>query len=130
SNLASHMETTELTQPKYIEEAFGKDETELKAASPLYFTRSGLPPFLVLVAEDDPKGLREQGKKFADALREAGNDARFVSIKGRDHFSIVRRFGPSDDVTANGIAQFIDVVSRRQQKQTEEEEGSRENEAA
>ena len=99
------------TKREHIEEAFGSTEEELAAASPIVYIRPGLPPFLVIVAEDDPPGLREQGKTFADALRDAGNDAMYISIKGRDHFSIVRRFGPSDDTTANAISEFIKHVA-------------------
>jgi acetyl esterase/lipase len=111
TDLRIHSQTTVFTKREHIEEAFGSTEEELAAASPIIYIRPGLPPFLVIVAEDDPPGLREQGKSFADALRDAGNDAMYVSIKGRDHFSIVRRFGPSDDTTANAIAEFIRHVA-------------------
>jgi arylformamidase len=111
TDLRLHSQTTVFTKREHIEEAFGSTEDELAASSPIVYIRSGLPPFLVIVAEDDPPGLREQGKTFADALRDADNEAIYVSIKGRDHFSIVRRFGPSDDTTANAIAEFIKHVS-------------------
>ena len=107
SDLRVHAETTVFTSREYIEEAFGREESELAAASPVTHLRSGLPPFLVIVAENDPPGLREQGKRFSELLREAGGEVLYISVKGRDHFSIVRRFGPSDDPTAGAIADFI-----------------------
>jgi acetyl esterase/lipase len=108
ADLESHTETTVFTSKEHVEEAFGDTPEELRASSPITYLRSGLPPFLVIVAEDDPPGLREQGKRFADALREAGNDdIHYISVKGRDHFSIVRRFGSSDDTTVGAIVEFI-----------------------
>ncbi len=107
ADLRIHAETTVFTAREYVEEAFGESMEELAAASPITYVRQGLPPFLVIVAEDDPPGLRSQGKAFADAIRDAGGDVLYISVKGRDHFSIVRRFGPSGDTTADAIADFI-----------------------
>lgn len=107
TDLQSHSETTVFTSREQIEEAFGSTAEELKTASPITHIRTDLHPFLVIVAEKDPPGLRSQGKRFADELREAGGEVLFISVKGRDHLSIVRRFGPSDDPTANAIADFV-----------------------
>ncbi len=107
SDLRVHAETTVFTAREYVEEAFGSSDEELGGASPVTYIHAGAPPFLVIVAEDDPAGLREQGKRFAEMLREAGGEVMYISVKGRDHFSIVRRFGPSDDTTAGAIADFI-----------------------
>ncbi|MBS1914357.1 MAG: alpha/beta hydrolase [Bacteroidetes bacterium] len=112
TDLRLHSETTVYTAKEYIEQAFGSTQEELAAASPIAYVRSGLPPFLVIVAELDPPGLREQGRRFADSLRDAGNDVRFMSVKGRDHFSIVRRFGPSDDATCGAMVDFIKHYAR------------------
>ena len=110
-DLSSHVDSTVFTSAEHVREAFGQSDEELAASSPLRFVRSELPPFLVIVAEDDPEGLREQAREFVDALREAGNAPMFLSVKGRDHFSIVRRFGPSSDTTATAIAEFIHHVA-------------------
>lgn len=107
ADLREHVEAAVFTRREYVEEAFGSTTEELAAASPITHLRAGLPPFLVIVAEDDPPSHREQGRNFADALRDAGNEAMFISVKGRDHFSIVRRFGPSEDATAGAMADFI-----------------------
>jgi acetyl esterase/lipase len=116
SDLRAHAETTVHTPRHYIEEAFGRTREELGEASPIVYVKEGLPPFLVIVAENDPPGLREQGKRFAEALREAGGDALYISVKGRDHFSIVRRFGPSDDPTVGAIVDFIKHYQNRPSK--------------
>lgn len=109
-DLRSHVGQTVFTRREYVEEAFGSTPDQLATASPILYIREGLPPFLVAVAEEDPDSLREQGKNFADALRAAGNEALFASVKGRDHFSIVRRFGPSDDPAVSAIIAFIQHV--------------------
>jgi acetyl esterase/lipase len=111
TDLRSHVGSIVFTSREFVEQAFGSTPEELGAASPMTYVRPGLPPFLVIVAEDDPPGLREQGKMFAEALRDAGNEVIFISVKGRDHFSIVRRFGPSDDTTANAVAEFVHHVT-------------------
>jgi acetyl esterase/lipase len=107
SNLRNHRGTTEFTSREMIEAAFGQSDEELWAASPMAYVRSGLPPFLVISAEGDPEGLQSQSKEFADALRDADVDVYYIRVLGRDHFSIVRRFGPSDDTTANAIRDFV-----------------------
>lgn len=107
TDLRIHTETTVFTRREHIEEAFGSTDEELSASSPMHYVTPGVPPFLVIVAEADPPGLREQARRFSERLREAGGDVLFMSVKGRDHFSIVRRFGPSDDATCSAMVDFI-----------------------
>ncbi len=112
TDLAGHVGSTQFTSREHVEETFGSSTEELAAASPITYVRSDAPPFLIMVAERDPDGLKEQGKLLADALREVDAESRYVVIKGHDHFSIVRRFGPSDDTTANAAAEFINYHAR------------------
>jgi len=110
-DLTLHVETTRYTTRGQIEEAFGSTLSELVDASPITYIHSDPPPILVIVAEGDPDGLKAQAKRFADLLREVGAVVVFLRIKGRDHFSIVRRFGPFDDTTAGAVADFINHFS-------------------
>lgn len=111
TNLPGHIGSTEFTAREHVEETFGSSVEELADASPITWVRPDAPPFLVLVAEKDPEGLKEQGKELSDELREAGAPVRYLIVNDHDHFSIVRRFGPSDDVTANAIAEFVTHVT-------------------
>lgn len=111
-DLRSHAESPGFTSLESIHQAFGASQSELGSASPIIHLREGLPPFLVIVAENDPERMREQGRSFVAALRDVGDNALFLSVRGRDHFSIVRRFGPSDDATAESIAGFVKHLSR------------------
>lgn len=113
-DLAAHVDSTAITSAGHVREAFGNHDAALREASPMHHVARGLPPFLIVVAEDDPAVLREQAREFADALRDVEVNAMFVSIKGRDHLSIVRRFGPSSDTTATAIAEFVHHVCRQE----------------
>jgi acetyl esterase/lipase len=113
-NLEEHIDTTVFTSAEHVQDAFGDLPEELQKASPLWYVREGLPPFLVIVAEDDPEGLRSQAREFADALRGAGTDVVYISLKRRDHFSIIRRFGSGTDTTIRAINEFLRHVLKRE----------------
>ena len=116
TDLNAHVESTKFTSREHIEQAFGDEEHELADASPLTHAidRSiDPPPFMIIVAEHDPEGLRAQAKALSEALRDVDGAARFVSVNGRDHFTIVRRFGPDDDAAANAAGEFINAVAGR-----------------
>src|SRR5713226_1050950 len=76
---------------KATQRAFGNHPDILKAASPITHTRADAPPFLILTASSDLPGFLVDAKKFADALRAAGqrNVESFV-VPDRDHSSIVQ----------------------------------------
>lgn len=112
TDLAGHVGSTQFTSREHVEETFGSTPEELAAASPVTYVRPDAPPFLIMVAERDPEGLKEQGKLLADMLREGDTISKYLVINGHDHFSIVRRFGPSDDTTANATAEFINHYAR------------------
>ncbi|MCB0712148.1 MAG: alpha/beta hydrolase [Ignavibacteriae bacterium] len=113
ADLAEYVHSSVFTAREHIEETFGRDEVALRAASPINWVSSDDPPFLVITAENDPPGLRKQGKALAEALRNVDVLARYISVRGRDHFSIVRRFGSGDDTTANSAAEFIQRLTLR-----------------
>ncbi len=72
-------------------------------ASPLKAENlSNLPPAFVVTAEFDP--LRDQGKAYADALANAGTQARYVSYPGQIHTSFA---GVGTIPTANDARQDI-----------------------
>ncbi len=111
SDLREHDSTGGFTSMEMLHAAFGPTAADLWQASPARLVRRGLPPFLIIVAENDPEGLQRQGRTLAENLRQADVDVYYIRVLGRDHFSIVRRFGPSDDTTANAIADFIEHVA-------------------
>ena len=113
TDLVEYVNSSVFTEQSHIEETFGNTIDELRAASPLTWVSSDDPPFLIIIAENDPPGLHEQGKRLTEALRDVNVFTRTVTVKGRDHFSIVRRFGPSDDTTANSAGEFINRLAKK-----------------
>ncbi len=75
-------------------------------ASPLLATDlSGLPPALVVTAGFDP--LRDEGRAYADRLRDAGNKVEYVCSEGSMH-GFLNTAGASDEA-----ARVFDLVARR-----------------
>lgn len=68
---------------------FGADERDLRAASPVVHARPG-PPFLILSAEDDYAGFQPDARRFAAALRAAGqSEVQEIIVPGADHSTIM-----------------------------------------
>jgi acetyl esterase/lipase len=57
----------------------------LRAASPLYHVKPGLPPFLLLHGEDDPGVPIVQAQSLRDKLRAAGNTCDLFTIRAGTH---------------------------------------------
>jgi len=78
-------------QRQATEKTFGYDPAILKKASPVHYVRADAPPFLILNAFQDFTGFALDARRFADALRSAGNKAvQQLMFKGVDHLSIVK----------------------------------------
>lgn len=60
-------------------------------ASPARFDQSGMPPAVVVTASLDP--IRDQGRRYAALLAEAGVDHQFIEAKGTIHGFICLRKG-------------------------------------
>src|SRR5262249_11324935 len=87
--------------------AFGDDPQARADASPLNHVRPGLPPFLLLSAEHDLPTLPGMAEEFQQALQGQGCDARLVTVRGRNHSSILFRAIERDDPTARLILSFL-----------------------
>lgn len=78
-------------QKTATERTFGGNLAGLKQASPMSHVRAGAPRFLVVTASQDIAGFALDGRRFADAMRAAGNKGiQQFMFKGTDHFSIVK----------------------------------------
>lgn len=72
-----------------IAPVFGDSEPMLRAASPVTHARRG-PPFLVLSAENDYSGFQPDARRFAAALRAAGQaEVREIIVPGADHSTVM-----------------------------------------
>ena len=95
----------------WIRPAFGGEEN-WRAASPLELVRGGLPPVLLLNAEQD-WGLHRQGDLLVERLTAAGVLVSRHVIEDRNHMTIVQRFGEPDDPAAALVIGFVQRVSGR-----------------
>jgi acetyl esterase/lipase len=87
--------------------AFGDDPKVRAAASPVNHVRPGLPPFLLLNAENDLPALPGMAEEFGEALREAGGEVRRLTVRGRNHNSILFRAIERDDPAAAAMLEFV-----------------------
>lgn len=86
---------------------WGTDKTVWRDASPIRYVRRDAPPMLLLYADGDDDARRAESRSFEEALAEAGlGTVKSVQIPGRDHRSIIARFGERDDETAGRLLEF------------------------
>jgi acetyl esterase/lipase len=97
------------SQRSATEKAFGTDTRTLNNASPVSRVRGGMPPFLILNAAQDFPGFALDARKFADALRGAGNaDIQQYQVRGVDHFTLVR-LEPENNSIRRAVLAFMGV---------------------
>jgi acetyl esterase/lipase len=87
--------------------AFGNDPRVREEASPLSHVRPGLPPFLILSAENDLPTLPGMAEEFYQALVDQGNEAQFLGVADRNHNSILFRAITTEDPVARAMLSFI-----------------------
>jgi acetyl esterase/lipase len=96
---------------RLFSEVFGEDEAARQAAFPLNHVRdqpaAQIPPFLILYAERDYRGLPLSASTLGEALRRHGAKAEVVEIKDRDHLSIITGFAKAEDAAVKATVQFI-----------------------
>ncbi len=78
-----------------------------KSASPLTHVRSGIPPMLILYAENEPAFFGADAKALCGALKKAGNVAVVKMQADRNHGSIMGRIVNEDDPARKLIVEFI-----------------------
>jgi acetyl esterase/lipase len=87
--------------------AFPSDPKERAQASPLSHVRRGLPPFLILSAENDLPYLPGMADEFHQALVRSGCDSRLLKMDKRNHQTIMFNAIAPDDPTARAILDFV-----------------------
>jgi acetyl esterase/lipase len=86
---------------------FGHDPDVRKDASPLTHVRPGLPPFLLLNAENDLPTLPGWAAVFHEALLSQGNESHLLRIDNRNHNSLMFRAIETQDPAAQAMMDFI-----------------------
>lgn len=93
--------------------AFPADAAGRAAASPLALIPhedQTVPPFLLLVSEDDYPELIVETQAMTAMLEEAGVDAQAAIIADREHFTLVTRIGAPGDETTRLLADWLDAI--------------------
>jgi acetyl esterase/lipase len=85
---------------------FGDAESR-KSASPLTHVRGGVPPMLILYAENEPAFFGADAKALCGALKKAGNAAVVKMQADRNHGTIMGRIVNEDDPARKLIVEFI-----------------------
>jgi acetyl esterase/lipase len=93
--------------------AFGDDPAERAKASPLSHVRHGLPPFLILTAENDLPSLHDTADEFQRALQREGCNSRLVEVRKRNHNSILFSAITPEDPAARAILEFLRQEPKR-----------------
>jgi acetyl esterase/lipase len=87
---------------------FGTDPLSRKQASPIEHIKAGLPPFLLLYADNDLPGCdKEPCDAFCKGLKEKGNNVQEVEIKDSNHYLIIMSAPLPDEPAAKAILSFI-----------------------
>jgi acetyl esterase/lipase len=86
---------------------FGLTPSGRRDASPLEHITASAPPFLLTYCQWDYAGLPLQARKFADALRAAGDPVRLVRVPGKNHVSEILSVGKAGDPTVAAVLDFI-----------------------
>lgn len=87
--------------------AFGDDPRVRFKASPIAHVRPGLPPFLLLYAENDLPTLPRMAHRFAAALQREGCAVTLREVPARNHNSILFHAIDRDDPVAAAILRFV-----------------------
>jgi acetyl esterase/lipase len=86
---------------------FGDDPRQYQQASPLSHVRPGLPPMLLLYAENELPLLAQMARDFGEALKKVKNDVEVVCMEKRNHNTLFFWAGNSDDPAAKAVLKFV-----------------------
>lgn len=91
-----------------ISTVFGKDQGRWRHLSPINHVWPGarIPPFLVVI-QDRRGDASRQAIPFVERLKQTGFDAELYEAKGRNHESLNRLLGTSDDPATGVILDFL-----------------------
>jgi acetyl esterase/lipase len=93
---------------------FGNAPGAAKKASPIEHVREGLPPFLLLFADEDFPGCdKKPAEAFCKALQDKGNKAEAIEVQDSNHYQILLSATQADDPVSRAILAFIAANTTR-----------------
>ncbi len=87
--------------------AFGDVHDDLKKASPASYVRADMPPILILHAQMESEFFKAQARAYYREMEKAGAPVQLEMIPGRNHFTLINKFGVTGDPTLEKINHFI-----------------------
>jgi acetyl esterase/lipase len=91
-----------------VSATFGTGADVIAAASPIRQARGGLPPFLILYADQDLPGCdRKPAETFAKALRDKGTKAETLEVRSGNHFKMMLSAVVPGDPVCDAILAFV-----------------------
>ncbi len=98
------------TNLRVVSQAFGDDPKALLTASPLTHVRRDLPPFRMIVGENENPLLAMQSGMMCRKLADAGADARWMVAPARTHVSLIVLLGDDQDPAT---LLMLDYIAKR-----------------
>lgn len=86
---------------------FGNNEAARRAASPVSHVRPGLPPFLLMIAENDLPMLPDMAEEMHRTLLANRCQSQLIKIGRRNHNMLMFEAANPDDFVAQAIMQFV-----------------------
>ncbi|CAN5313678.1 alpha/beta hydrolase [soil metagenome] len=96
-----------------LSQAFGTDPKVHEEASPLKHVKGGLPPFLIVYADNDFAGLDGLAQAMGKALKAKGDSVEVVKMDNRDHYTIIRSMLTETDPTTQATLKFIKKLTEK-----------------
>jgi acetyl esterase/lipase len=94
--------------PGFMPKVFGDDKKAAPAAAPFTHVRKGLPPFLIVFADNDFVGCdKRPAEAFCKALKDKGNVADTLEIKDHNHITVLMSAGMPAGKAHQEIVKFI-----------------------
>lgn len=98
----------------FFKQAFTEDGKVRKAASPLVHVKPGLPPFLVIYAENDlPYCGKEPSEEFCKALQDNKCRVKSLEAKERNHVSLILKVSTEDDPASLALRDFVADICKK-----------------
>ncbi|SPE40266.1 hypothetical protein SBA3_370032 [Candidatus Sulfopaludibacter sp. SbA3] len=86
---------------------FRRDETLMKAASPIEFVSRGLPDTLLVVGENDFPMLQADARAFARKAESLGGHVQVALAPGKDHMGVARGMTDAHDFVLTTVQAFL-----------------------
>lgn len=93
---------------------FGEEAEARKDASPLEHVHEGVPPFLILYAENElPYCGKATAESFCKALCDKKCTASSREIKGRNHMTLIVLASKEGDPVAEAVQEFVGKICKK-----------------